>query len=362
MQKFKRFFLTLSLASSTVAAAASTQAQTVVEKLALYHGPDRAQILLECARKEGKVVFYSGMIANQALRPLIEGFSKKYPFIKAQYVRLGPSEMLQKVTAEGNANRFAVDVFENVGIETSARAANLNIPFWSPEVAAYPEQFRKEPIYWVPVRFNYLGPAYNTSLVAEADLPKTYTDLLDPKWKGKMAWSNSLQGAVLFITNLRTAWGEEKARDYLQKLSKQNVALIASSPRTVVDRVIAGEYAIALSIFTHHPVLDAKKGAPVKPLPVGPIASTVSGVMLARNPPNPHAAMLLMDYILSVEGQTVLRDAEYFPVRTDVSALDTLNVVVPKMAGIEENYISPDRAAAELKPSQEIFDKLFGTK
>ena len=338
------------------------QAPMSAEKLALYRGADREQILLEGARKEGKVVFYSGMIANQALRPLMEGFSKKYPFVKAQYVRIGPSEMLQKVSAESNANQFAVDVFENVGVETASRAANLNMPFWSPEIAAYPEQFRKEPTYWVPVRMNYLGPAYNTSMVSAAELPKSYEDLLDPKWKGKMAWSNSLQGAVLFITNLRTAWGEEKAMSYLQKLSKQDVALIASSPRTVVDRVIAGEYAIALSIFTHHPILDAKKGAPVKPLNLGPIASTVSGIMLARKPPNPHAAMLLMDYILSAEGQKVLRDAEYFPVRTDVSALDSLNEVVPSKSGTAENYISPEATTADLKNSQDIFDKLFGSR
>jgi len=358
----KAALVALAMAAGSLSLSAAAQTPSAVEKIANYRGADRAQMLLEGAKKEGKVVFYSGMIANQALRPLMAGFSKKYPFIKAQYVRLGPSEMLQKVTAEGNANQFAVDVFENVGVEVASRQANLNIPFWSPEIKSYPEQFRSEPTYWVPVRYNYLGPAYNTTMVAEADVPKSYDDLLDPKWKGKMAWSNSLQGAVLFITGVRVAMGEEKAMQYLEKLSKQNIALIASSPRTVVDRVIAGEYAIALSIFLHHPVLDQKKGAPVKPLPLDPVVSTVSGIMLARTPPNPHAAMLLIDYILSAEGQEILRDAEYFPVRSDVSAMDTLNVVVPQKINMKENYLSPEKTSAELKRSTEILESLFSGK
>ena len=136
------------------------------------------------------------------------------------------------------------------------------------------------------------------------DAPKTYEDLLDPKWKGKLCWAATAEtgGAMMFITFIRLIMGEEKGEAYLRDLSKQNIANFTGSPREVVNKVMQGECAVALDIFLHHPVISAQKGAPVAPQPLEPVLSNASVVTLAKGATHPHAAMLLIDY-LAVQGR-----------------------------------------------------------
>src|SRR4051812_16320509 len=172
--------------------AGQAMAQSAADNPAMYRGPDREQRLIEGAKKEGQVTVYSSMIADQALRPILDGFQAKYPFVKAQYVRDDPPQQLQKLMAEARANRMVADVVESTGLEVPARAADLNQPFWSPEEEAYEPSHRDANHYWAPTRFSYLGACYNTDLVNADQLPKTYEDLTDPKWKGKIAWSSTV--------------------------------------------------------------------------------------------------------------------------------------------------------------------------
>ena len=149
-------------------------------------------------------------------------------------------------------------------------------------------------------------------------MPKSFDDFLDPKWKGKIAWSSTVIGAMLFITGVRNFMGEEKALAYLEKLAKNDIVPIPSANRVVVDRVMAGEYALCLDAFLHHPIISARKGAPVAPLPLDPVLTVVSSVMLPKAPPHPYAAMLFIDYLLSKDGQARLQGADYFPAHPDV--------------------------------------------
>ena len=326
---------------------------------AMYRGPDREQRLLEGARKEGQVMVYSSMIADQALRPLIDGFQKKYPFMKPQYVRDDPPQQLQKMLAESRAGRMVADVLESTSLEVPVRAANINQPFWSPEIEAYAPERRDPQNFWAPTRFGYLGACYNTNLVKPADLPKSFDDFLDPKWKGKTVWSGTVIGAMLFITGVRNFMGEDKARVYLEKLAKNDIVTIPSANRVIVDRVMAGEYALCLDAFLHHPIISARKGAPVAPLPIEPVLTVVSSVMLPKAPPHPYSAMLFIDYLLSKDGQERLRDAEYFPARLDVSALPDLDKIVPHKIGLKENFIDPVKINADLAKTRQIYQELF---
>jgi iron(III) transport system substrate-binding protein len=334
-------------------------AQNASDNPATYRGPDRQQRLLDGARKEGQVTVYSSMIADQALRPILDGFQAKYPFVKAQYVRDDPPQQLQKVMAEARAGRFVVDVLESTGLEVPVRAANINQPFWSPESEAYPGDHRDPEGYWAPTRFSYLGACYNTDLVKPGDLPKSFQDLLDPKWKGKIAWSSTVIGAMLFITGMRNFMGEEKALAYLRELAKQDIAPIASANRVVVDRVMAGEYALCLDSFLHHPIISARKGAPVAPLPLEPVLTVVSSVMLPKAPPHPYAAMLFIDYLLSKDGQQKLQGADYFPTHPGVQASPDLDKIVPQKIGLRENFIAPAKMNADLARSRSLYQELF---
>src|SRR6476619_3074678 len=236
--------------------AGHAMAQSAADNPAMYRGPDREQRLIEGAKKEGQVTVYSSMIADQALRPILNGFEAKYPFVKPQYVRDDPPQQLQKVMAESRAGRMVADVLESTGLEVPVRAANIDQPFWSPEVEAYQPERRDPQNYWAPTRFSYLGACYNTNLVKPGEVPKSFEDFLDPKWKGKIAWSSTVIGAMLFITGVRNFMGEERALSYLQQLAKQDVAPIASANRVVVDRVMAGEYALCLASFVQHQIIS----------------------------------------------------------------------------------------------------------
>ncbi len=338
---------------------AVAQTATSGDNPATYHGADREQRLLEGARKEGQVTVYSSMIADQALRPVLNGFEAKYPFVKAQYVRDDPPQQLQKVMAEARAGRMVVDALESTGLEVPVRAAGINQPFWSPQIEVYPPERRDPDNYWAPTRFSYLGACYNTNLVKPGDVPKSFDDLVDPKWKGKIAWSSTVIGAMLFITGVRNFMGEEKALAYLQKLAAQDIAPIASANRVVVDRVMAGEYALCLDAFLHHPIISARKGAPVAPLPLDPVLTVVSSVMLPKAPPHPYAAMLFIDYLLSKEGQARLQGADYFPARPDVPASPDLAKIEPHNIGLRENFISPTKMNADLAKSRSLYQELF---
>jgi ABC-type Fe3+ transport system substrate-binding protein len=349
----------LVIAGALAACAPRLAAAQSSDNPAMYRGPDREQRLLEGARKEGQVMVYSSMIADQALRPLIDGFQKKYPFMKPQYVRDDPPQQLQKMMAEARSGHMVADVLESTSLEVPIRAANINQPFWSPEIEAYAPERRDPQNFWAPTRFSYLGACYNTNLVKPADLPKSFDDYLDPKWKGRTVWSGTVIGAMLFITGVRNFMGEEKARGYLEKLAKNDIVTIPSANRVIVDRVMAGEYALCLDAFLHHPIISARKGAPVAPLPLEPVLTVVSSVMLPKAPPHPYSAMLFIDYLLSKDGQARLRDAEYFPARPDVPALPDLDKIVPHKIGLKENFIDPVKINKELPKSRAIYQELF---
>jgi iron(III) transport system substrate-binding protein len=351
---------TMAMIFAVVLCAHSASAQAP-DNILKFSGPDRQQKLIEGARKEGQVAFYSAMIVNQALRPIADKFGKKYPFIKMTYWRADSEDIAQKVSAEVRANNVVGDVVEGTGVGEQAVQAGLLVPYTTPAVAAFPEPYRDPTNMWTPTRLSYYSIAYNTRLVPENKVPKTFEDLLDPQWKGKIAWRiGSASGTPLFMTNLRLAWGEEKARAYFAKLKEQKIVNFgAGSARTLVDRVIAGEYAIALNIFAHHPLISKAKGAPVNSKLLDPVASTAATMGVVKGARHPHAALLLIDFVLSKEGQEILLGADYFPADPNVPPAPMLAPVVPKLAGVPENFVGPDKLMKYTDSSEEIFRELF---
>jgi ABC-type Fe3+ transport system substrate-binding protein len=345
------------LGAALTAFAGAAEAQDIL----LSRAGDREQTILEGARKEGQVVLYSAAIVNQALRPLSDAFMKKYPFVKMTFWRGDTEEIIAKLSAEEHANNVVVDVAEGTGVGDLAVDAGLTEPYYSPEVEALPERYRDARGRWAYTRISYFSIAYNTRLVAAADVPKSYDDLLDPRWNGKLAWRvGTASGTPLFITTLRLARGEDSALAYLQKLAQQKVINFGSgSARTLVDRIIAGEFPIALNIFAHHPLISKAKGAPVNSQLMDPVPSTAGTMVIVKGARHPNAALLLADFILSKEGQQILADAEYFPVRSDVAPQPALASVIPQRAGVPELFLNPDLLNQNTARSEKIFEELF---
>lgn len=324
-------------------------------------GPGRTQTLVDGAKQEGHVVFYSSLIVDSPLRPLTEAFMKKYPFLDMAYWRGDTDDIAAKLIAEERAGRVMADVMEGAGIGEAAIGTGFVVPFHTPVMESFPQTYRDPRGLWAPTRLSYFALGYNTKLVSAADVPKSYDDLLDPRWKGKLAWRvGDATGATMFLTNLRLAWGEDKAAAYFKALAGQNlIDFAAGSARTLVDRVIAGEYPIALGIFAHHPLASKNKGAPVDSQLLAPVASTAGTLVVPKGAPHPYAAMLLVDFILSEEGQSVLAQAGFFPANPAVPPLPWLMPVVPRNAQVPENFIGPDKARDYAETSQKIYDALF---
>jgi len=347
------------VAIATLVCAPSARALTPAE-IVNYRGADREQVLVEGARKEGQVVLYSALIVNQMLRPLAAGFMKKYPFIKMTYYRADSEELLAKLSAETRANNVVADVFEGSGGGEIAVEAGFTQPFHSPMLNDYPKMYLDPKSHLAPTRLSYFSIAYNTKQVAPDKVPKRYEDLLEPRWQGKMAWPYANTGRYLFMINLRLAWGEDKAMAYFRKLAEQRIINFASgSARTLVDRVIAGEYPIAINIYAHHPLISAGKGAPVNSQLMDPVPSASGSLTVLKGAKHPHAAMLLTDFILSREGQEIMAKAEYFPAHPAVEPAPQLAAIVPKRAGLKESFVSPQQLKEQLESTDKIIQQWF---
>jgi ABC-type Fe3+ transport system substrate-binding protein len=349
---------TLLLAASFTGSASSrASAQDILGSRA----PNREQTILEGARKEGQVVLYSAAIVNQALRPLAEAFMQAYPFMKMTFWRGDTEQIIAKLSAEARAKNLVADVVEGTGVGELAVQAGLTQPYDTPMIDAMPKRYRDPRGQWTSTRLSYFCIAYNTKLVLPDQVPKTYDDLLDPRWQGKLAWRiGTTSGTPLFITTIRLARGEEKANEFFRKLAAQKVVNFGSgSARTLVDRVIAGEFPIALNIFAHHPLISKAKGAPVDSQLMDPVPSTAGTMIIPKGVRHPYAALLLADFILSRQGQQILANAEYFPARADVPPKDALASVIPARAGVPELFLSPDRLNQYTESSQKIFEDLF---
>ena len=313
--------------------------------------------LIAAAKKEGRVVLYTPLIVDQAVRPLAAAFKAKYG-ITLDYARMDSDQVVLKIINEFRAGRGEADVFTtSLGIEALIASKSIR-KFQSLSAADLPPVYKDPNGFWAADRVYVLGPAVNTDLVKSADYPKSFDDLLDPKWTGKMVWRrNNLTGATGFIGNVLLTMGEAKGMDYLRKLARQRLIVINVSDRAVLDQIIAGEYAMTIAMTNHNVGISRKQGAPVLWLPVSPAAIFSEQMGLTTLGPHPNAALLFLEFALSREGQTVLQKAGYIPSRPDVPPFDPK--LLPEAGGFKANVITPDVVAKNRKHWEEIYTQLF---
>ena len=341
--------------------AGMTKALTL-EEIAHYKGSDRAQVLLDGAKKEGKAVFYSALNIELTMRPLQAAFQQKYPGVRLESWRGDSAEIVQKVMTERQARNQVADLIEAGSVAVSAIKGGAVQSFYSPSVAEFLPQHQDPNGLWAPTRFVYFGIAYNTRQVTAEQAPKKFGDLLDPKWKNKMVWVETLDSAVpLFAQNVKRTMGDRAADEYLKKLATQNITPFGSSGLTaMVDRLAQGEYSIAVAATAHTPLNLAKqKGAPLGVEMFEPVPGIVNTIHLIKGAPNPHAAMLFIDYLTSKEGQTTLNNTGYMAAHPAVDPEPHLNKVVPRIAGLKEWFVTPEELFDMRVSSFEYFKKYF---
>ena len=292
-----------------------------VEDIAMMKSAERQKILVEGAKKEGRLMWYTTLIVDQVVRPVKEAFEKDYPFVQVEFYRGNSENVVRRVVAEYQAKRYDADLVDGTVSPVMVKRAGLLQRFYSPPLADYPAELKDAQGFWGSTNLYFLTVGYNNRMVKANELPKSYEDLLNPRWKGQMMWSTSRgSGAPMFIGNVLNTMGQESGKAYLQRLKGQNIAKTTASNRQVLDLTIAGEYPIALHIFNHHAYISKSAGAPADWQPIEPVTGTIQTIALAKSAPHPYATMLFLDFVFSEKGQRVFQQANYLPAHPKVPA------------------------------------------
>ncbi len=272
------------------------------------------------AGKEGKVLWYDSMPRNQGDAILAE-FVKAYPMIKqADYLEVGGAQKTARLMQESTAGGPTGDVVLDAG--STAMALNdkgflLPVDWKALGVEMTPE--RTPSPYLIAVTAPLFGVLYNTAKIKDDEVPKTYEQMLDPKWTGRIGtWSRSIG-----LATLAASWGEDKTVDYITKFSALKPKLYRST-YAAAESVGAGE--VDLAYIIHHTALPTiEKGAPVKwiflePIPLSPLYGT-----LMKHGRNPNAGKLLLKWLGSTEGalayERVARRGNPFVPETETSKM-----------------------------------------
>jgi len=261
----------------------------------------RAAALVEGARKEGKLVFYTS-VETEFARSLTSSFEAKYPSIKADIFRSTHEKILSRMNVERQTGTFTADVVSVGEFETfHLQRRGFIAPYKSPQAAAYPEGFKDPNGYWTDLYDNLIVTAYNTARVKRDEIPKRYEDLLQPRWKGRMVLD---QNEDRWFANMLYLMGEKKGLEFMQALARQDVAI--RSGRSLVTQLLgAGEFDLQIVAYWYRPYLMKKQGAPVDWVGLEPAIVALHPISMVEKAPHPNAARLFIDFALSDEGQKI---------------------------------------------------------
>lgn len=311
-------------------------------------GADRNARLLERARQEGSVTLYTSLAPTEAA-PLMEAFEKKTG-VKVTLWRALSDSVVKRAVSEAQAKRHAVDVIETNGPEMESLAReHVLTTFYSPYLADLPAHIIPKHGRWVPDRLNFFVVAYNTNKLKAGDLPKTYEGFLDPKWKGRIALEST---DAEWMGGVVKTWGEARGMDFMRKLGAMKPDM-RKGHVLLAQLISAGEIDVGLTAYHANAQSFKKRGAPVDWAPVEPVIARPQGIGVARFAPRPHAALLLVDFMLSPEAQEMLNAMGRTPASTQVKS-DTSGMA----------YVMSDPAVTldEADHWQAQWDKLFMTK
>jgi iron(III) transport system substrate-binding protein len=296
-----------------------------------YEGADRIEKVIAAARKEGSLTLYTSF-AEKDLPPLVSAFEKRYG-IKVKVWRSASEKVLQRTLTETTGRRYEVDAVHTSALEMEAlhREAILQrvAPPHSAELLAGALRPHRE---WTATYLSVWVQAYNTNLVKKEDLPRTYQDLLDPKWKGRLG----MEAAVPeWYSTVVMDMGEEKGIRFFRELVGRNGISVRSGHSLLNNLVIAGDVALALTVYQYMPEAAKRRGAPIDWFVLEPAVARMSGIGIARRAPHPNAALLFYEFMLSAEAQQLLLSMDYIPTASKVPsplANRRLTLVDPALA------------------------------
>ena len=302
---------------------------------------------LPAASHEGTLTLYT-TIAEKDLPTLIQPFESKHG-IKVVVWRAGTDRVLQRTTAEAAAGRHDVDV----------------IHFGSPEMEALAREDILQPIdstahadlqpgsvpahrRWAATLLSVWVQAFNTKLLAREELPRSYADLLDPKWKGKLGIEAKDQD--WFASVIDVMGGGDKGLEFFQSLVVNNGVSVRLGHTLLTNMVISGEVPLGLTVYNYMPEQAKKKGAPIDWFALEPAIARSNAVGVARRAPHPIAARLFYDYLLGEEAQQHFVDMDYVPSNMKVQS---------PLEGVKILQVDPVRTLDESEKWTGLFEVTF---
>jgi iron(III) transport system substrate-binding protein len=286
------------------------------QSLATYEGADRDERLLAAARKEGALLLYT-TIPEQYSKLLTSDFEKRYG-VKVNLWRARSEIVTQRVITESRAGNHNVDVIQAIAPAIEAlRREKLLQEVRSPVSKNLMAGAAPAHGQWAATLLFVFVQAYNTDKVRKEDLPRSYADLLHPRWKGMLAIESSDHEWFYAVVK---GMGEEKGLKLFQDLVAHNKLSSRTGHPLLTNLVASGEVALALTVYNYSPEQLKKKGAPIDWFAIEPAIAILDGIAVAARAPHPNAAVLFRDYMLGEHGQRILAQIGYVPTHTKVES------------------------------------------
>jgi iron(III) transport system substrate-binding protein len=303
-----------------------------------YSGPDRMERVIAAAKKEGAVTFYTS-IAERDLPPLIKPFEDKYG-IKVTVWRAAADKVIARTIAESSARRHDVDAIHagSSDMEALSREKILH-PVSSPVLKdlVYVPKHRE----WAVTRLSVFVQAYNRTLVKKENLPGSWQDLLDPKWKGMLGVEATDYEWFVYVV-------EQTGIKLFRDIVARNGISVRKGHTLLGNLVVAGEVPLALTVYDYMAEQEKRKGSPVDWFIIEPAVSRSTAVGIARNAPHPNAALLFYECILGPEAQKGLVGMDYVPSNTTVDP-------PPRLRKLKLKLIDPIDALDNREKWEKIF-------
>jgi len=313
--------------------------------------------LIAAAKKEGKVVYYTSIDLALAEK-IAKAFEAKYPGIPVRVERTGAERVFQRIGQEYSSRIYAVDVVNSSDAAhfIAWKRDGILQPYVTEDVAKfYPPEHKDPDGQFASFRVGLSVIGYNTDLVKAADAPKSFADLLDPKWMGKIVkahpgYSGNVMSATFELTR-DLGW------EYLERLAKQKIMQVQSSTDPP-KKLALGERAVMVDGNEYNALQLKESGKPVEivyptegtPMAVGPNA-------IFKNAPNPNAARLFQSFCFSPECQQLV---------IDVGALRSVHPQAKEHAGrkpfkdiktMKDDPAGVEKNAAQIRAR---YSKIFG--
>jgi iron(III) transport system substrate-binding protein len=309
-------------------------------------GADRHERILAKARMEGALNLYATM-GQEQIGVLSAEFERKYG-IKVNVWRANSESVLRRTVTEAKGGRFEVDVIESNGFELeSLHAEQLAQALDTPNAAQMIAEALPAHREWIGNRANLFVFAYNSQKVRTEELPKSYADLLDPRWKGRLAAESD---NIDWFHTVGQALGEERAVKIFSEMVRANGIQLRKGHPLLASLTASGEVGAVLATYNYFiDKLRKDKSAPVNWVAVAPAVARVSGVALSRRAPHPNAAMLFIDFMLT--------DAQKMMPAMDLIPASRAEKGLPQ--GVDWKFVNPVELVKQSEKWSRLYQQVF---